>query len=275
MKSFSERKGLKPVSEVIQTGEMNEPLRNSIWNVIGTEILNNRAFRIAEFSSVLWGEYWKKPLDRIPIKHNNWDGSANWSEVFAKIRDFYFQCSWNEAYDFLEFLAKFTNGRYGFGGFSDSVNSALEREMAGYRLIGVQITDITSEEEVEMLQEAISDSKYAGVSTHLRRSLELLSDRKNPDYRNSIKESISAVEAMAKIVTGKDGSTLGDALKVLEKNRHINQRLKEGFEKLYAYTNDKNGIRHAMTEEHDISTPEARFFLLSCTSFVNFLKSKI
>ena len=34
MKTFSERKGLTPVSEIIQTNSMNEALRNSLWNVL-------------------------------------------------------------------------------------------------------------------------------------------------------------------------------------------------------------------------------------------------
>jgi hypothetical protein len=252
---------------------MNEALRNSIWNVFDTEILCSPSFKIAEFSNALWGGYWKKPLDSIPIQ-TNWEGSTNWSKVFAAIRSHFFACQWNEVYDFIEFIARFAKGAYGLRHFPGALNPVLEREMSGYRLVSGQITDITSQQEIEMLEEAMSDSKYSGVAQHLQRSLQLLADRKNPDYRNSIKESISAVEAMAKIITGKSGSTLGDALRVLEKGGHLNSRLKEGFERLYAYTNDKNGIRHAMMEEQGISAAEARFFLLSCTSFVNYLKSK-
>jgi len=36
----------------------------------------------------------------------------------------------------------------------------------------------------------------------------------------------------------------------------------------------KNGIRHAMLEEPNIGVEDAKFFLLACTSFVNYLKSK-
>ena len=36
MRKFSERKGLIPVSDVIQTGDISMTLRNSLWNVLET-----------------------------------------------------------------------------------------------------------------------------------------------------------------------------------------------------------------------------------------------
>ncbi len=50
----------------------------------------------------------------------------------------------------------------------------------------------------------------------LKRALELFSDRGSPDYRNSIKESISAVESFVIFTTGKDKGTLGQLTKKLE-----------------------------------------------------------
>ena len=86
---------------------------------------------------------------------------------------------------------------------------------------------------------------FAGVDAHLQQALDLYAKRKNPDYRNSIKESISAVESMAKIVSKKPRATLSDALKAIEKNGLLHKSLKDGFLKLYGYTSDADGIRHA------------------------------
>jgi hypothetical protein len=105
--------------------------------------------------------------------------------------------------------------------------------------------------------------------------LELLSNRKNPDYRNSIKESISAVESMAKTITQKPKADLEEALRILERSGKIHGALKAGFSKLYGYTSDEGGIRHAMMEEPDLSSSDAQFFLVSCSAFTNYLKSKI
>ncbi len=80
---------------------------------------------------------------------------------------------------------------------------------------------------------------------------------------------------MAKVVTGQDNATLGKALAVLEKEGSIHRALKQSFTSLYGYTNDEDGIRHAMLEEPNLTAADAKFFLLSCTSFINYLKAKL
>jgi len=126
-----------------------------------------------------------------------------------------------------------------------------------------------------MLEQVVDDKNFPAVSSHLKRSLALMSDKENPDYRNSIKESISAVESLAKAMTGKPKGTLADALKVLEVSHNLHPALKNSFLILYGYTSDEGGIRHAMLTEPDITVADAKFFLLSCTSLINYLKSKI
>ena len=155
------------------------------------------------------------------------------------------------------------------------LNSILERELAGYRFIDGVIVDITDAQELALLSEALADTKFSPVTAHLERALQLLADRKQPDYRNSIKESISAVEAMARVVSQSPKATLGEALKVLEKTGRLHPALKDGFSKLYGYTNDDDGIRHAMLDEPNINQSDAKYFLLSCTSFINYLKANL
>ena len=125
-----------------------------------------------------------------------------------------------------------------------------------------------------MLEQTLSNNDFPGVRAHLRRALELLSDLRAPDYRNSIKESISAVESIAQTITGDEKATLGQALTVLERKHGLHPALKEGFKKIYHYTSDADGIRHAMLDEPTLDVTDAKFFLLSCTSFINYLKSR-
>lgn len=113
---------------------------------------------------------------------------------------------------------------------------------------------------------------------HLNKALELYAQRPIGDYRNSIKESISAIEVYCREITGE--KTLGEALnKINGKGLVIPQILKIAFEKLYAYTNQPNtGIRHALMDESGTYTPaseEALFMLVSCSSFINYLNKKL
>ena len=278
MKSFSERKGITPPRQVVQTDEMSDDLRNSLWNALHIAVWESDDFMhsrygslpgIDNFSAVLWFRYFKKPIDERPTYAHN-----NRSERILKIiRDYFFQAKWHEVYDFLEFVVEaLKRDKLRLAEF---VNRVLTTEMSAYRLVDGKVVDITNEQERAMLEEALADTRFASVAAHLERALALLSDRKQPDYRNSIKESISAVEAMARLVSGNDRATLGEALKVLEKNGKLHAALKDGFSKLYGYTNDENGIRHAMLDEPNLAQNDAKYFLLSCTSFVNYLKSTL
>ena len=268
MKSFSERKGLKQISNIIHTDDMPDKLRNSLWNALDIAIWSKDGFvrtnygngKIDGFSRHLWFSFYKQPIDKRP--------SQGYS-ILDYIREQFFTYTWNEVYDFLEFLMSMKD----YPDLAKFINFVLEREMAGYRVIDACFVEITGNQEVEMLEEAISDSRFSGVSSHLEQALRLLADRENPDYRNSIKESISAVEAMARIIANSPKASLGQALKILEKSGKLHQALKDGFSNLYGYTSDENGIRHAMLEEPNITQSDAKYFLLSCTSFVNYLKA--
>ena len=104
--------------------------------------------------------------------------------------------------------------------------------------------------------------------------MELLSDRKNPDYRNSIKESISAVESFCKLLTKNEKATLGEALKVLEDKYELHPALKSSFSHLYGYTSDADGIRHCLIDQPNLSFEDAKFMLVSCSAFINYLVTK-
>ena len=121
----------------------------------------------------------------------------------------------------------------------------------------------------------LSTDSFHGVRTHIRTALKFLSDRKSPDYRNSIKESISAVESICQVLTGDDKATLGDALNKLENHFNLHGALKAGFKSLYGYTSDQDGIRHAILKEQDISFSDAKYMLVSCSAFANYLIGKV
>ena len=267
---FSQRKGYTPVSEIIQKDTINEELRNTLWNILDLFIWHKEKFLYSQYgnpgidiySTGLWVRYFKRPLDSRPLTSE---------DTLNYIRNYFFSCPWYEVYDFLEFTLQFFKENE----INNAINLTLERELSAYRYVGDVFTDITNKQEIEMLEEALRDTSFSSVSNHLQRALELLSDRKKPDYRNSIKESICAVESLVKIITNKPKATLGDALKYIEQKHKIHPALLDAFKKLYGYTNDENGVRHAMLEEPDLTAADAKFFLMSCTSFINYLKSKL
>ena len=277
--SFSERYGYKPIREIIQKESMDDELLNKLWNVINLYIfykykssqnsvqngLLNHS-NLNNFFADLY-HFQKKRIDQIP----------------AYIRDaideldilFFNEYEWHEVYDFLEFCIYAYPFEELKNHFITRMNQILEEENSAYRIINDKVTEITSEQEIQSIEDALKNTNpYSGVQQHLNQALKLMSDRQNPDYRNSIKESISAVESICKIVTNEDKATLGKALKIIEDKYGLHAALKGSLSQLYGYTSDADGIRHAMLEESNLSYIDAKFMLVACTNFINYLIEK-
>lgn len=195
MATFSERKGYKKVRTVLQVDDMDDALRTALWNALSAVLwerapeqvdINGFIRRDGILFSVtfrLWEYSLKLPRDSFRIR---------WSDLYAELRGYFFSCHFNEVYDFIEATSQFLQN----DGFDRVCNAALTREMSGYRLIGHTLTQLTSEKEVQEVESALHESP-SPVVEHLKNALSKLADRKNPDYRNSIKESISPLSRSA------------------------------------------------------------------------------
>lgn len=155
-------------------------------------------------------------------------------------------------------------------------NRILEEEVAPYRILDKLVVPIVNEGELASIGQVI-DSDYNSISIHMKKALELYSDRQKPDYENSVKESISAVEAMCNIITGMDrgNATLGSAIKKLKEcGIYIHPAMENAFKQLYGYTSDSSGIRHGGIEFINVPSEDAKYMLVSCSAFVNYLIEK-
>lgn len=277
---FSQRIGKTQVRTALQVESIDSVLENRLWN----NILKDFFDKINSYSSygesdqarickIIWEEFYEHRTDDIPSYNS---GGVYVTGVINYIKKWFFNSEWYEKYDFIEFLA-FLDSKVIRVEYSEKCNITLKRELAGYRIVDNKVVQITSEEEIVEIENAITTSdEYKPVVTHLKTSLDALSNRENPDYRNSIKESISAVEALCVIMTGDKNATLGKALSLLEKRFKIHGALKSAFSALYGYTSDSGGIRHSLLEDDiTVTMEDAKFMLVSCSAFVNYLKSKI
>lgn len=279
---FSQRIGKRPVKTVLQVESIDDDLRNRLWNIL-LENFFNKLYNYArnyeesqkgQICKLIWKEFYNFPIDEIPSYSNS--DQVYVAGFIDYIRKWFFKAEWVDIYDFIEFVA-ILDSRVVNVGFTKECNWALEKEVSGYRIVNEKVVQITSEEEVQAIEEATTNAdQWKSVSTHLKTALDTLADRKNPNYRNSIKESISAVEAFCKIVTKDDKATLGKALTEIEKQHQIHGALKTAFSALYGYTSDSGGIRHALLES-DIKAEfeDAKFMLVACSAFINYLKTKM
>lgn len=269
---FSERIGIIKAKDSIQIESIDDDLKNGLWNIFHSYYLEEFTDRFVkqsnkyEFILDIWHNFFKKTIDEIP---------SSIIHVKSEIRTWFFQCEWYEVYDFIEFCAK--NNLFDIESIISFYNSILEREVSGYRFVNGLISPITNESEIEEIDQAIDDSKnknLVGVKTHLENSLRMLSDRNSPDYRNSIKESISAVESISKTLSATSKNSLGSALDKIKGKIKLHPALEKGFKQIYGYTSDSDGIRHALMEETTCDFEDAKYMLVSCSAFVNYLIAK-
>jgi len=215
----------------------------------------------------IWADFFKEPVDDMPR------GEASVREELKRV---FLNGQWYEVYDLIEFVITApSNGNR--DRLCQAVASILSEEMAGCRWINGMFVEITDENEISALEEAFSQTAidiFTPVREHLETALALLSDRRAPDYRNSIKESISAVEAAAQILTGDPRAELGKALKLLRTEAPVHGALRSALMSLYGYTSDADGIRHALTEEDALDAADARFMLVACSAFSVYLIQK-
>lgn len=222
---------------------------------------------LESFFKLLFHSCFKKRIDQIPYLIEATIGEID-TLFFKKYR-------WYEIYDFIEACIQYFPFDEDKEDFIILLNDCLEVENSAYRIVDNQITEITSEQEIESIEQALENtSPYSGVQQHLNQALKLISDRQNPDYRNSIKESISAVESICKIVTHDEKATLRKALKLVEDKFGLHPALKGSLSQLYGYTSDGDGIRHAMLEESNLTYIDAKFMLVACTNFINYFIEK-
>jgi len=92
------------------------------------------------------------------------------------------------------------------------------------------------------------------------------------DFKNASKEAISAVEALAKLVTNQPKATLGEAVKKL--NPLIHPALGKAITAIWGYASDASGVRHGGTALSNVAEEDAGLILESCELLIKYLLSK-
>lgn len=270
MEWFSIRNGYAQ-SKAIKIKGLDEGCQNRLWNAMN-DYISNRDECVEYYEIVNY------VLDRLGEMKVS--APAHIINCIPQIRE-HFYSKWYRSFDVLEiFLAAVVENASicpkTAKEFSDIFNRVLEEEKSGYRFADNLAVNITNPAELGLISD-VTHSKFETVNIHFKKAVNLYADRVDPDYENSIKESISAVEAMCCIITDTDGgnSSLGKTLKKLkDKGIIIHPALESAFSSMYGYTSDEDGIRHGGIDFANAPEEDAKYMLISCSAFVNYLIEK-
>lgn len=268
MPLFSERNGY--VQKPLLFEEISAGLKNRIWNFY------NNGITIEDDNYVGDTNYLEEIMDSLGLVYYPVQSSVDLKNNRIVLHN-WFQCAkWYQIYDFIELYLQYTLPNFKKSE-REYINNLLTEENAGYRVDRYnRVVPLTNKDELLCVERA-QNTAYKNVNKHFGKATELFSRRPNPDYENSIKESICAVEAMCCVITGQSGkqATLGKTIKQLkEYGVVIHPAMENAFSSLYGYTSDEDGIRHGGIDFSDAPFEDAKYMLVSCSAFVNYLIDK-
>jgi hypothetical protein len=273
--TFEQAEGAEPLPTQLRTKEISQELRALLWEVVYNSILQSRRADSMGGPASL-----TEPWDRIFREkhvfrdHKPADEFRNRADhLVAELKTIFFYSEYFQVLGFVQWVLRQSNRPYDL---DQQVDVALRRSRAAYPVLDrYTIIPIGSDAERETLARAFADlaaSEFHGARAHLRNAG---SELTGGNYGPSIRESIHAVEAVARVLE-RDTKTLGPALSKLENSVRIHPALRTGFSNLYGFTNDEKGIRHPLLDKPgaQVDETDALYMLGSCAAFVSYLINK-
>ena len=287
---FSEKIGLSTCTIKMQTNEFDDRTRTLIGNHL-YDVLSV----VFSYASTIGISRYLNPSRQTPLQAMSRDFCKdilsevlnvsvhlpsnkfyNWEVNYDRFAEIISSAPYNEVLDFLwyvcHWIATHTTSTSFVHEIYNGFNQLFEKEYVGYRFIAGEIVPITDKSESAEIEQACL-IPFDGARTQLQKALGFLSDREHPDYKNCVKESISAVESVCKVISGNEKAALKDAINGLIANgMNIHGSLKSAILALYGYASDEGGIRHAEREtESTVTFEEAKFMMVTCSAIVNYL----
>jgi hypothetical protein len=205
---FSERLGFVPMKVDLGVRDMPVSLQNGLWDATklfyldgdleffgGGEVKLKRQLRY--IADRLWFDFFRDSLDNSPRRAH---------ELIRGVKQHFYSANFYMPYDLIEYMANLDEkeaDHVDFDSYTKFCNNILERERSPFRFAGRSLVQVTSEEGRAAIEDAVTQDISVAVSRHIKRAAELYSDPTAPDYRNSVKEAISAVEAAVRFVSGR------------------------------------------------------------------------
>ncbi|CAM1652708.1 AbiJ-NTD4 domain-containing protein [Bartonella apihabitans] len=296
---FSQRYGYVPVVQQLALGEIPTAFREEIKALLDEVIqqygkgyidcLSVDIFRDI-FINFFGGSYkqFLQNVHKIPEYHIG--NTTYYNRISLKknfVINFLFNfldiCKLFKLFDLLEELIKnqeklelYTHGYDNSGQlFGDVLKELFKKHHLAYTIYNGKIKPISNEFEGKTYVAALDETKdtgQLGAHSHLLKAGEQINHEK---WADSVRESISAVEAVCRQIVG-ENATLGSALNEIEKNYPLHPAFKKALSALYGFTSDENGIRHSLLDKSSAAVDEADalFMLGACASFVSYLLSR-
>lgn len=266
--TFEQREGLAPLPKQLKRLEISSQMRSLLWAHLHAKLERSNSGNLGQpWYGILKTKH--VHVDHLPVD----DFDPSYYEQSERLKDLCFNGECGKVLGFFDWLLTGHDRPYLR---PDEIDRILAKCRSAYRVIDGMISFAGTDEQVDALKRAFTDlsaTSYQGARAHLREAAKHLTDGQ---WAASIRESIHAVESVAVSIAPDGKRTLGDALTKIEKKKAIHGALKLGFQNIYGFTSDEEGIRHALLEkgQSDVDEADALFMIGACAAFVSYLIAK-
>ena len=280
--SFSQVQGYEDVPGPLKLEELPRDARTQIWNLFFEHIsrstrtvedwfaITPRTSIAAPWDEILLAKHLR--LDRGPL--DEWD--SEFSGIRQGLREYVEKRPFNKVFDLIQFVMRHPQCPPAF--IKQMKTTFADCQLA--YTIDVErpptvIPAITPGEGATVV-ESLQQLREAGLDASAAHLREASGSINASDWAGAVRESIHAVESVARQLDPGASSTLGPALDSLKKRGRLHPALKKAFGELYGYTSDEQGIRHSRLDQmkSPVGQDEAVFMLGACASFASYLWRK-
>ncbi len=277
--SFSQAHGYEEVPRPLKLEELPQGARTEIWNWLYMHIKESRG-RASDGGYVGYGNEVEKPWSSILHAKHLWfdvrpldDWDPEFSGIRKNLRAYVENETFNRVFDLVQFFMRHPDCP---PEFVTDMKDAFARCRLAYTIDAgpppTIVPAVTLAEGVAIVESLrqLREAGLEGSAAHLRVASGCINAG---DWAAAVRESIHAVESVACQLDPKASSTLKPALASLDKRRPLHPALRAALSKLYGYTSNEQGIRHALLDQAkaQVGRDEAVFMLGACASFASFL----
>jgi hypothetical protein len=267
--TYAQRAGAEPLPSPLAPTELSPKLRALLWASLHGTLPSTSS------SSVL-SPQWLEMLRwrHVSVKHEQVHTFVpGLGTVIQELSGIFARGDHVAVFGFLEFALRYPKCPLILPGL---IKASLHESLSGMQLIDDDtFVPLPTEHHAKAFTGALGDLQGAGLvgaRVHLKKAGE---DLGKGNFNDSVRESIHAVESVAKMIEP-TADTLGPALKKLGAKKAIHSALEEAMKRIYGYTSNEQGIRHALLDEPEakVDFHDALYMLGSCASFVTYLVGK-
>jgi len=269
---FSDRYKLRSTAHGLVNDSLNESTRVGIFYILESSIEDQNILSL-----------WLAICFSLRIRKERRDAFAKSSKntIIAEIENILVNTEWENVFTICEVVHNYLYGVAGYGNWYESfqlkINNLFSDEQIGFKMIKGKIErvrDAFAEAHNVEARVLLSQSEFAGADAHFGKAIKALNVRPNPDVENCVKDAVSAVESVARVIAKNEKILLSDFVKEGAVKGIIPKPLDEAIQKIYAYRGNEPGVAHGAVSPSKVTIDEAEFVLAMSAAAIIYLVKK-